>query len=116
MRKQLATLAVTTLLLGPFMAPANSMMPSDNDFEPGMMGNGQLGTDEGAGHDTIKAEIMKIDGNQLIAEAEDGHVLVFVADQSIGHLTVGDKLEARVDQQTKSAEILNVVPRHQDAL
>jgi sRNA-binding protein len=61
--------------------------------------------------ETIKAEIMEIDGDRLIAETENGEQLVFFVEGSADNLNVGDELELKLDDQANSAVILNVVPQ-----
>ena len=117
MRKQLATFAMTALLVTPPTAGAESMMPSDDAIQSGIMPNGQSTTEEVASGDTIQAEIVDITEDRLVAQAENGQELVFLVDDPIDHdnLAVGDKLELRLDEQTHSAVILNVFPqRHED--
>jgi hypothetical protein len=64
--------------------------------------------------ETIKAEIVEIDGNRLITERENGDQLVFLVEGSSDTLNVGDQLELKVDDQAKSGVILNVVPQDKD--
>jgi hypothetical protein len=103
MRKQLATLAIAALLGVPFAVNAETYMPSDDQIQPGMS--------EGDRGETIKAEIVEIDGNRLITEMESGDQLVFLVEGSADTLNVGDELELKVDDQAKSAVILNVFPK-----
>ena len=115
MRKQLATLAIAALLGIPFAVNAETNMPSDDQLQPGMIEGDRLNTPEEVDNsETIKAEIVEIDGNRLIAERENGEQLVFLIDGSPDNLNVGDELELKVDDQAKSAVILNVLPQDKD--
>jgi hypothetical protein len=115
MRKQLATLAIATLLGVPFAVSAETYMPSDDQLQPGMIEGDRVDTTEVLdSSETIKAEIVEIDGNRLITEMENGDQLVFLVDGSSDNLNVGDELELKVDDQAKSAVILNVLPQDKD--
>jgi hypothetical protein len=109
MRKQLATLAIAALLGVPFAVNAETYMPSDDQLQPGMSEGDRVDTTEVLdSSETIKAEIVEIDGNRLITERENGDQLVFLVEGSPDNLNVGDELELKVDDQAKSAVILNV--------
>ena len=62
-------------------------------------------------NETIRAEIVEIDGDRLIAETQNGQQLVFLVEGSADNLNVGDELEWKLDDQANSAVILNVVPQ-----
>jgi hypothetical protein len=112
MRKQLATLAIAALLGVPFAVNAETYMPSDDQIQPGMSESNRVDTtEEQDNSETIKAEIVQIDGNRLITEMESGDQLVFLVEGSADTLNVGDELELKVDDQAKSAVILNVFPK-----
>jgi hypothetical protein len=112
MRKQLATLAIAALLGVPFAANAETSMPSDDQIQLGMIeGDGMDSTEDFDNSETIKAEIVEIDGNQLITEIKNGDELVFLIEGSADNLNVGDELELKVDDQAKTAVILNVLPQ-----
>jgi hypothetical protein len=116
MRKQLATLAIAALLGLPFAVNAETYMPSDEQIQPGMSeGDRVETTDVLDSSETIKAEIVEIDGNRLIAEMDNGEQLVFLVDGTPDTLNVGDELELKVDDQAKSAVILNVLPQDKDS-
>ena len=53
--------------------------------------------------ETIKAEIVEIDENELITEIKNGDELVFLLEGSADNLNVGDELELKVDDQAKTA-------------
>jgi hypothetical protein len=115
MRKQLATLAIAALLGVPLAVNAETYMPSDDQLQPGMSEGDRVDTTEVLdSSETIKAEIVEIDGNRLITEMENGDQLVFLVDGSSDNLNVGDELELKVDDQAKSAVILNVLPQDKD--
>ena len=112
MRNQLATLALAALLGGPFAASAEMSMPSDEQLQPGMIRGDRVdATEEQDTSETIKAEIVEIDGDRLITETENGEQLVFLVDESADNLNVGDELELKLDDQAKRAVILNVLPQ-----
>jgi hypothetical protein len=114
-RKQLATLAIAALLRVPFAVNAETYMPSDDQIQPGMIEGDRVDTTEVLdSSETIKAEIVEIDGNRLITEMENGDQLVFLVDGSSDNLNVGDELELKVDNEAKSAVILNVLPQDKD--
>jgi hypothetical protein len=114
-RKQLATLAIAALLRVPFAVNAETYMPSDDQIQPGMIEGDCVDTTEVLdSSETIKAEIVEIDGNRLITEMENGDQLVFLVDGSSDNLNVGDELELKVDNEAKSAVILNVLPQDKD--
>ena len=110
MRKGLATLAVTALLVAPSTAVAETMMPSDMTMQ-----DSQTTTHEQlSGSETIKAEIVQIKGDRVIAEADNGRVLVFLIRDFNGHQpNVGDGLELKLDDEANTAEVLNVLPQHE---
>jgi hypothetical protein len=110
MRKQLTTLAIAALLGVPCVAAA-TIMPSDDEVQAGMMKGNSQGTTEMRSGDTIKAEIVEINGERVITETEDGKQLVFLVEDSSVDLNVGDELELKVDDQAKTGTILNVYPR-----
>ena len=115
MRKQLATLAIVALLGVPFAVHAETYMPSDEQIQPGMSEGDRVDTTEVLdSSETIQAEIVAIDGNRLITEMENGEQLVFLVEGSADNLNVGDALELKVDDQAKSAVILNVLPQDKD--
>jgi hypothetical protein len=115
MRKQLATLAIAALLGVPFAVNAETYMPSDDQLQPGMSEGDRVDTTEILdSSETIKAEIVEIDGNRLITEMENGDQLVLLVEGSADNLNVGDELELKVDDQAKSAVILNVLPQDKD--
>ena len=115
MRKHLATLAIAALLGVPFAVNAETYMPSDDQIQPGMIEGDRVDTTEVLdSSETIKAEIVEIDGNRLITEMENGDQLVFLVEGSPDNLNVGDELELKVDDQAKSAVILNVLPQDRD--
>jgi hypothetical protein len=115
MRKQLATWAIVALLGVPFAASAETNMPSDDQLQPGMIQGDRVDTTEILeSSETIKAQIVQIDGNHLITESENGDQLVFLVEGSADTLNVGDELELRVDDQANSAVILNVTPQDKD--
>jgi hypothetical protein len=112
MRKQLATLAIAALLGLQFTANAETSMPSDDQIQLGMIeGDGMDSTEDFDNSETIKAEIVEIDGNQLITEIKNGDELVFLIEGSADNLNVGDELELKVDDQAKTAVVLNVLPQ-----
>ena len=115
MKKQLTTLAVAALLGAPGMAGAEINMPSGNEATAGKMAgdspNTTAQTDRG---DTIKAEIVEIDGQRVITKMENGEQLVFQVEGSAGQLKVGDELELKVDDQAKTGVILNVFPQDKE--
>ena len=115
MRKQLATLAIAALLGVPFAVNAETYMPSDEQIQPGMNEGDRANTTEVVdSSETIKAEIVEIDGNRLITESENGGQLVFLVEGSPENLNVGDELELKIDDQAKSAVILNVLSQDKD--
>jgi hypothetical protein len=115
MRKQLAILAIAALLGVPFAVNAETYMPSDDQIQPGMSEGDRVDTtEERDNSEIIKAEIVEIDGNRLITEMESGDQLVFLVEGSADTLNVGDELELKVDDQAKSAVILNVLPQDKD--
>jgi hypothetical protein len=116
MRKQLAIWAVTALWVAPFAALAESetMMPSDDHVQPGIMNDSEAATEEVAGSETIKALIVEIEGDRLIAETDNGERVVFLAEGAVPDLTVGDELELRLDDQANTAVILNVLPQNEE--
>ena len=115
MRKQLATLAIAALLGIPLAANAETNMPSDDQIQPGMIEGDRLdATEELDNSETIKAEVVQIDGNRLITETENGDQLVFLVEGSAESLNVGDELELMVDDQAKTAVILNVLPKNKE--
>ena len=111
MRKQLETLAAAALLGVPLMANAEIVMPSDNDIQPDMTPGDRQDATEQDNSETIKAEIVEINGDRLITETENGEQLVFLVEGSADNLNVGDELELKLDDQANSAVILNVVPQ-----
>jgi hypothetical protein len=115
MRKQLATLAIAALLGVPFAVNAEMYMHSDEQIQPGMSEGDRVDTtDILDSSETIKAEIVEINGNRLITQRENGDQLVFLVEGSPDNLNVGDELELKVDDQAKSAVILNVLPQDKD--
>lgn len=115
MRKQLATLAAAALLGIPLMANAEKVMPSDNDIQLGMTTGDRQDATERDNSETIKAEIVEIDGDRLITEMENGEQLVFLVEGSADNLNVGDELELKLDDQANRAVILNVVPQDEES-
>jgi hypothetical protein len=114
MRKQLATLAIAALLGVPFAVNAETYMPSDEQIQPGMNEGDRVDTtDVLDSSETMKAEIVEIDGNRLIAETQNGDQLVFLVEGSPDNLNVGDELELKVDDQAKSEVIPNVFPKNE---
>jgi hypothetical protein len=117
MRQQLAVFAVTALLVAPFTAGAETMMPGDAAGSGMTMSNSQAPTQgtqqELSGVEKMTAEIVQIKGDRVIAEADNGRVLVFLIQDFKGQqFHVGDGLELKVDDQTHTAEVLNILPRH----
>jgi hypothetical protein len=119
MRKQLAILAVTALLVTPFAAIAEpeTMMPSDDQVQTGITQDSDTATEESAteeigSSETIKAEIVEIEGDRLITETDNGEQVVFFVEGSMPNLTVGDELELRLDDQANTAVILNILPQN----
>jgi hypothetical protein len=91
-------------------------MPSDDQLQPDMIGHDRLdATEEVDNSETITAEIVEIDGNRLITEMENGDQLVFLVEGSAESLNVGDELELKVDDQAKTAVILNVLPQGEES-
>ena len=112
MRKQLGILAIAALLGAPGVAGAEVTMPSDDELQPGMMnGDSQNGTEQLKSADTIKAEIVEIDGERVITETEDGKQLVFHVEDSSVDFNVGDELELMIDHQANTGVILKVFPQ-----
>jgi hypothetical protein len=68
-------------------------------------------TEDSNDSEIIKAEIVEIDRNQLITEIKNGDELVFLIESCADNLNVGDELESKVDDQAKTAVILNVLPQ-----
>jgi hypothetical protein len=104
-------------LLGvPFAVNADTYMPSDDQLQPGMSEGDRVDTTKVLdSSETIKAEIVEIDGKRLITEMENGDQLVFLVEGSPDTLNVGDELELKVDDQAKSAVILNVLPQDDES-
>jgi hypothetical protein len=118
MRKRLATFAVTALLVAPFTAVAETMMPGDTAGSGMTTSDSQAPTQdtqqELRGIQKMTAEIVQIKGDRVIAEADNGRVLVFLIRDFNGQpFNVGDGLELKVDDQTNTAEVLHVLPRHE---
>ena len=60
----------------------------------------------------MTAEIVQIKGDRIIAETDNGRVLVFLIQDFNGRqFNVGDGLELKVDDQANTAEVVNVLPR-----
>jgi sRNA-binding protein len=115
MRNQLVTLAIAALLGVPFAVNAETYMPSDDQIQPGMSEGDRVDTTEVLdSSETMKAEIVEIEGNRLITELQNGDQLVFLLEGSPENLNVGDELELKVDDQAKSAVILNVLPKDKE--
>ena len=118
MRRQLATFAVTALLVAPFTAVAETMMPGDTPESGVIMQDGQATAgdtqqDQG-GTEKMTAEIVQIKGDHVIAEADNGRVLVFLIQDFNGRqFHVGDGLELKIDDQANTAEVVKVLPRHE---
>ena len=116
MRQQLATFAVMALLVAPLTAVAETMMNPGHESERDMtMQDNQATTQEElSGNKTMKAEIVQIKGDRVIAEADNGRVLVFLIQNFNGRQpNVGDGLELKVDDQANTAEVLHVLPRQE---
>jgi hypothetical protein len=118
MRTQLATLAVSALLVAPFTAVAETMMPGDAPASGMTMQDSQGTTLENqeklGGIEKMTAEIVQIKGDRVIAEADNGRVLVFLIQDFNGQsFNVGDGLELKVDSQANTAEVLHVLPRRE---
>ena len=119
MRKQLATFAVTALLVAPFTAAAETQMPGDIAPDSVMtrqdsQASAQDSQQELSGIEKMRAEIVQIKGDRVIAEADNGRVLVFlIRDFNGQRFEVGDGLELKVDDQSNTAEVLHVLPRHE---
>jgi hypothetical protein len=77
--------------------------------------NDSQAAEEAASSETIKAEVVEINGDHLIAKADDGKELVFLVEGSMDDLNVGDELELRLDEQAKTAVILNVLPQDEQS-
>jgi sRNA-binding protein len=115
MRNQLVTLAIAALFGVPFAVNAETYMPSDDQIQPGMSEGDRVDTTEVLdSSETMKAEIVEIEGNRLITELQNGDQLVFLLEGSPENLNVGDELELKVDDQAKSAVILNVLPKDKE--
>jgi hypothetical protein len=114
MWKQLAALAVTTLLVAPFTVVAEIVVSSGNEAERGMtIQDSQTTQKESSGNEIMKAEIVQIKGDRVIAEADNGRVLVLLIQAFNGQqFNVGDGLELKVDDQANTAEVLKVLPQH----
>ena len=119
MRIQLATFAVTALLVAPFTAVAETMMPGDSTpessviMQDGQATAGDTQQDQG-GTEKMTAEIVQIKGDHVIAEADNGRVLVFLIQDFNGRqFHVGDGLELKIDDQANTAEVVKVLPRHE---
>ena len=118
MRKQLATFAVTALLAAPFTAVAETMMPGGAPDSGTTMQNSQETAGDTqqdiGGKENMTAEIVQIKGDRVIAETDNGRVLVFLIQDFNGRrFNVGDALELKVDEQANTAEVINVLPRHE---
>ena len=115
MRILFPVMALATLLIVPSVGVAEmDAMSADDQFQQGI-DNGQSPGEEMNSGETIKAEVVEINGNRLVAQTEHGDQLVFLVDGQIDGLNVGDELEMRIDDQAKSAEILKVLPRAQES-
>jgi hypothetical protein len=113
MRKQLGILAIAALLGTPCVAGADMTMPSE--FQAGMTNdNSQNGAEKLNAADTIKAEIVEIDGDRVVTETEDGKELVFHAEDSSVEFNVGDELELMIDRKANTGVILNVFPQDEE--
>jgi len=118
MRTQLATFAVTALLAAPFPAVAETMMPGGAPDSGMTMQDSQATARDTqqdiAGTEKMTAEIVQIKGDRVIAEMDNGRVLVFfIQDFNGRQFNVGDALELKVDDQANTAEVINVLPRHE---
>lgn len=118
MRKQLATFAVTALLVAPFTAVAETMMPGDSTTRSGMTMQDSQATagdmQDQRGIENTTAEIVQIKGDRVIAEADNGRVLVFLIQDFNGRqFNVGDALQLKIDDQANTAEVVKVLPRHE---
>jgi outer membrane protein assembly factor BamE (lipoprotein component of BamABCDE complex) len=114
MRKLLTMLAIAALLGAPGLAAADTIMPSNDEVQAGMMKENSQGTAEEKNGDTIKAEIVEIIGERVITETENGDQLVFHVEDSSVDFNVGDELELMVDDQAKTGVILNVFPKEEN--
>jgi hypothetical protein len=113
MRKELWTLAIAALLGAPFAADAETSMPSGKSQGGVTMGGSQAEVDNNK-TETVKAEIVDIDGERVITETENGEELVFLVEGSAESLNVGDEVELKLDHQAQAGVILNVFPKDQD--
>ena len=116
MRIQLATLAMTALVLAPFAAAAEreTMLPL-NQVQGGMKdSDSQAATENASDRDIVNAEIVEINGDRLIAEADNGQEFVLLVGDLADDFNIGDELELRLDNQRKTVVILNVMPQDED--
>jgi hypothetical protein len=113
MTKQVTALAIAALLSAPWIASAETAMTSEALQGSTMMGDSQ-GTAEVENGETIKAEVVDVNGERVITESENGEQMVFFLEGLSGAFNVGDELEVALDHQSKTAMIVNVFPRKEE--
>lgn len=120
MRIQVATFAMAVLALAPFaaaaerepMAPGNQVQGGMRDSESqAPASQGQTAAEDENSSDVVEVEIVAIEGDNLIAEADSGEEFVLLVGGSADDFNVGDELQLRVDDQEQSVVILNVIPQ-----
>jgi hypothetical protein len=114
MTKQLTTLAIAALLGAPGLTRAEAVMPSDI-FQASTMNTDSQKAAELESKETIKAEVVDVNGERLITETENGEQLVFFIEGFSEAFNVGDELELMLDHQTQTGVIMNVIPRQQES-